>query len=201
MAISKTITLVPKVLRPINIILVNNMLYQITNLSHLNKITALNASIEFGILNDYNMFNTTSDPIYHIDEKAIQKRENIFVDIKNNKEYQITQINNKIELLNKKVIDKLTREKSDLKALQNKIKQEAVKIQSVVSESVAAFAKDSQTVKSQLAVLETVQQAKTPIKENMVDVGSLIELNIDGPLLLKKIDTSTFLGNVISEAK
>lgn len=147
------------------------------------------------------MFNTTSDPIYHIDEKAIQKRENIFVDIKNNKEYQITQINNKIELLNKKVIDKLTREKSDLKALQNKIKQEAVKIQSVVSESVAAFAKDSQTVKSQLAVLETVQQAKTPIKENMVDVGSLIELNIDGPLLLKKIDTSTFLGNVISEAK
>ena len=143
------------------------------------------------------MFNTTSDPIYHIDEKAIQKRENIFVDIKNNKEYQITQINNKIELLNKKVIDKLTREKSDLKALQNKIKQEAVKIQSVVSESVAAFAKDSQTVKSQLAVLETVQQAKTPIKENMVDVGSLIELNIDGPLLLKKIDTSTFLGNVI----
>ena len=143
--INKTITNVPKILRPKNIIIVNNMLYQSTpygvmkykipKYTNINE-SSLNASIEFGLLNDYNMYNFTNDTIFHIDGKAIQQRNNKFIDIKNNDEIELSNINQKIQLLNKKI---------------------------------------------------------TKITENMVDVGGIIELNIDNPSKLQQIDPSTFL--------
>ena len=114
--ISKTITNVPKVLKPLNVIIVNNMLYQSTpygvlkyqipKLSSLNNNTSLNASIEAGIINEYNVFNMSNHPIYVLEGKLLQKRNNKILDLKNKDEYIFSNINNKIELLNKNISDK-----------------------------------------------------------------------------------------------
>jgi hypothetical protein len=114
--ISKTITNVPKILKPRNIIIVNNMLYQSTaygvlkyqmpKLSNLNKNNSLNASIEATLINDYNMFNMSNFPIYILDGKLLQKINNKIYDLKNKDEYVFTNVDNKIELLSKKEANK-----------------------------------------------------------------------------------------------
>jgi len=110
--ISKTITNVPKILKPRNIIIVNNMLYQstpfgvlkyqVSRLSNLNKNSSLNASIESSIINQHNIFNSSNHPVYIINGKLLQKRNNKIFDLQNNDEYIFKNINNKIELVNKK---------------------------------------------------------------------------------------------------
>jgi len=109
--ISKTITNVPKILKPVNIIIVNNMLYQstpfgvlkyqVSRLSNLNKNTSLNASIESSVINEYNIFNSSFNPIFIINGKILQKIQNKILDLKNNDEYIFRNINNKIEIVNK----------------------------------------------------------------------------------------------------
>ena len=81
--VSKTITNVPKILKPRNVIIVNNMLYQSTpfgvlkyqmpKLSNLNKNNSLNGSMEASLLNEYNVFNMGNYPIYVLDGKLLQK--------------------------------------------------------------------------------------------------------------------------------
>jgi len=114
--ISKTITNVPKILKPRNIIIVNNMLYQSTpygvlkyeipKLINLKKNTSLNASIEANLINDFNIYNMSNYPIYILDGKLLQKRENKIVDLKNKDEHIFSTINNKIELLPKNEANK-----------------------------------------------------------------------------------------------
>jgi hypothetical protein len=114
--ISKTITNVPKILKPRNIIIVNNMLYQSTpygvlkyeipKLINLKKNTSLNASIEANLINDFNSYNMSNYPIYILDGKLLQKRDNKIVDLKNKDEYIFSTINNKIELLPKNEANK-----------------------------------------------------------------------------------------------
>ena len=144
---SKITTIVPKVLKLINIVIVNNMLYQSTQygmfkyqvpkLSELSKNNSLNASIEVGILNDYNSLNKSNNPIYNLNGRILQKRESKIFDLKTNDEYEFININNKIVLLNKK--------------------------------------------------------DKQQIKEQMVDVGGIIELKIQDIKQLKTIDSKSFL--------
>lgn len=124
--ISKTITNVPKVLKPLNIIIVNNMLYQSTpygvlkyqmpKLSHLNTNTALNASIESGVINNYNIFNTSNNTIFNLEGKLLQNYDNKILDLKNNDEYIFTNVNNKIEL-NKKSSVQVVNTTKDFKVL------------------------------------------------------------------------------------
>jgi hypothetical protein len=173
LVISKTITNVPKILRPKNIVIVNDILYNSTPygvvkykiplLSEFNGFDSLNASIESGVLNDFNTYNMSSDPIFHLEGKLIQRRGNQFVNIKNNDNYEITDINNKIELLNKKIINKLEIEKTQSIQDQNKIVQ------------------------------ENKINVETKVIEKMVDVGGLIELKIEDHTQLKVIDTKTFI--------
>ncbi len=180
LVIGKTISNVPKILRPKNIVIVNNMLYQSTPygvikykiplLGNFAGLDSLNASIECGIINDFNTFNMSTDPIFHLDGKIIQKRGDKFVDIKNNDNYEITDINNKIELLNKKIINKIENEKLENKQVQTQIVQ-------------------ANTVNS------------TKVLENMVDVGGVIQLDITDPAQLKVIDTKTFLPVVTTAIK
>ncbi len=180
LVIGKTISNVPKILRPKNIVIVNNMLYQSTPygvikykiplLGNFAGLDSLNASIECGIINDFNIFNMSTDPIFHLDGKIIQKRGDKFVDIKNNDNYEITDINNKIELLNKKIINKIENEKLENKQVQTQIVQ-------------------ANTVNS------------TKVLENMVDVGGVIQLDITDPAQLKVIDTKTFLPVVTTAIK
>ncbi len=180
LVIGKTILNVPKILRPKNIVIVNNMLYQSTPygvikykiplLGNFAGLDSLNASIECGIINDFNTFNMSTDPIFHLDGKIIQKRGDKFVDIKNNDNYEITDINNKIELLNKKIINKIENEKLENKQVQTQIVQ-------------------ANTVNS------------TKVLENMVDVGGVIQLDITDPTQLKVIDTKTFLPVVTTTIK
>ncbi len=180
LVIGKTISNVPKILRPKNIVIVNNMLYQSTPygvikykiplLGNFAGLDSLNASIECGIINDFNTFNMSTDPIFHLDGKIIQKRGDKFVDIKNNDNYEITDINNKIELLNKKIINKIENEKLENKQVQTQIVQ-------------------ANTVNS------------TKVLENMVDVGGVIQLDITDPAQLKVIDTKTFLPVVTTTIK
>ena len=172
LVISKTITTVPKLLRPRNIIIVNDILYQSTpygvlkykipKLAEYKGLDTLNASIECGILNDFNTYNTSSEQLFYLEGKIIQKQDKKFVDIKTNDNYEITDINNKIELLNKKIIDK--------------INQERVNQESVNQESVSVI-------------------------EKMVDVGGIVELNIKDNSQLKVIDTKTFLPVVSTTTK
>lgn len=181
LVISKTISTVPKILRPKNIIVVNDILYNSTPygvvkykiplLSDFNGLNSLNASIECGVLNDFNTYNMSTDPIFHLEGRIIQKRGNQFVDIKNNDKYEITDINNKIELLNRKIINKLESDKAQNIQVQNQIVQEN-KINTQVS---------------------TV--------ENMVDVGGVIELNIEDHKQLKQIDSKTFVPVVSAAVK
>lgn len=180
LVISKTVSNVPKILRPRNLLIVNDILYNstpygvvkyiISQLSSYKGLDSLNASIECGILNDFNTFNTTNDPIFHLDGKIIQKRGNQFVDIRNNDYYEITDINNKIELLNKKVINKIELDKSQNNQVKNQIVQENVLNNSQIN-----------------AIIES------NVLEKMVDVGGLIELNISEPTQLKVIDSKTFI--------
>ena len=188
LVISKTVSTVPKILRPRNILIVNDILYQSTpygvvkyNISRLSQykgLDALNASIECGVLNDFNTFNTTSDSIFHLDGKIIQKRGKQFIDIRNNDSYEITDINNKIELLNKKVINKIELDKSQNNQVINKITQENVLNNSQIK-----------------AIVES------KVLEKMVDVGGLIELNMNDPNQLKVIDSKTFLPVVTTTIK
>ena len=180
LVISKAITTVPKILRPKNIVIVNNILYNSTPygvikykiplLSEFNGLDSLNASFECGVLNDFNTYNMSSEPIFHLEGRIIQKRGSKFVDIKNNDNYEITDINDKIELLNKKIINKLETEKAQNIKVQNKIIQEN-KINS-----------------EQIKVL-----VESKVIEKMVDIGGLIELKIEDTNQLKVIDSKTFL--------
>lgn len=166
LVISKTVTTVPKLLRPRNIILVNDILYQSTpygvlkykipKLVEYKGLDTLNASIECGILNDFNTYNTSSEQLFYLEGKIIQKQDKKFIDIKTNDYYEITDINNKIELLNKKIIDKINREKVGVSQ-------------------------------------ENIIQEKVGVIEEMVDVGGIVELNIKDSSQLKVIDTKTFL--------
>jgi SNF2 family DNA or RNA helicase len=91
LVISKTITNVPKILRPKNIIIVNNILYNSTPYGVVKYkipllldyigLDSLNASIECGVLNDFNTYNMSSDTIFHLEGKIIQKHgvENIAI--------------------------------------------------------------------------------------------------------------------------
>ena len=188
LVISKTVSTVPKILRPRNILIVNENLYQstpygvvkykISQLSEYKGLDALNASIECGVLNDFNTFNTTTDPIFHLDGKIIQKRGKQFVDIRNNDLYEITNINNKIELLNKKIINKFESDKLQNNQVTNKINQENILNNSQIKKIV-----DSKVL------------------ENMVDVGGIIELNINDPTNLKVIDSKTFIPVVTTTIK
>ena len=188
LVISKTITTVPKILRPKNIVIVNNILYNSTPygvvkykiplLSEFMGLDSLNASIECGILNDFNTYNMTTDPIFHLEGRIIQKRGNQFIDIKNNDYYEITDINNKIELLNTKIINNIQTEKTQNVQVQNKIVEE----NKIISEQIKLF-------------------AESKVIEKMVDVGGLIELKIENPQQLKVIDTKTFIPVVRTAAK
>lgn len=109
LVVSKSISNVPKILKPKNIIIVNDYLYQsspygvlkykIPQLAQFKGLYSLNASVECGILNDFNTFNTTGESIYHIEGKIIQKQGDQFVDIKNNDKYEISNIVMKINSL------------------------------------------------------------------------------------------------------
>ncbi len=195
--ISKTIATVPKVLKPRNIIIVNNMLYQSTpygvlkyqvpKLSELNNNTALNASIEAGILNDYNSFNMGNYPIYNLDGRILQKRGTKILDLKNNDEYEFTTINNKIELLNKKSIDKIIKDEQDIKAVKKDTDTENNKIKEVAKETAE---KTNQNI---AAVTKDIQVSNQKVKEGMVDIGGIVELNVQDVKQLKALDPSTFL--------
>ncbi len=188
LVIGKTISTVPKVLRPKNIVIVNDILYnstpygvvkyKIPSLSAFSGLSSLNASIECGVLNDFNTYNMSTDPIFHLEGKIIQKRGNQFVDIKNNDNYEITDINSKIELLNRKIINKLETDKRENIQVQNKIVQENQI--------------NSQQIKTQI---------NQQVVEKMVDIGGLIELNIEDHKQLKKIDSNTFLPVVSPSVK
>jgi len=188
LVISKTITTVPKVLRPKNIVIVNDILYnstpygvvkyKIPSLFEFNGLDSLNASIECGVLNDFNTYNMSTDPIFHLEGRIIQKREKKFIDIKNNDTYEITDINNKIELLNRKIINKIESDKTQNIQIQNKIIQEN-KINSEQTKAVT----------------------NSKLVEKMVDVGGIIELNIDNHNQLKQIDSKTFLPIVSPSVK
>jgi len=188
LVISKTISTVPKVLRPRNIVIVNDILYnstpygvikyKIPSLSAFSGLKSLNASIECGVLNDFNTYNMSTEPIFHLEGKIIQKRGNQFIDIKNNDNYEITDINKKIELLNRKIINKIETEKSKNIQVQNQIVQEN-KI-------------NTQQIKTQI---------NKQVVEKMVDIGGLIELNIKDHKQLKKIDSKTFLPVVTPSVK
>ena len=179
LVISKYIANVPKILRPKNIIIVNNILYNSTpygvvkyiipSLSDYIGLDSLNASIECGILNDFNTYNMTSDPIFHLEGKIIQKRENKFIDIKNNDNYEITDINDKIEFLNRKIINKLETDKTQNVQVQNQIVQE------------------NKVISEQVKVLN-----ESKLVEKMVDVGGVLEFNITDLKQLKVIDSKTF---------
>lgn len=195
--ISKTITTVPKVLKPVNIIIVNNMLYQSTpygvlkylvpKLSELNNNTALNASIEAGILNDYNSFNMGNYPIYNLDGRILQKRDNKILDLKNDDEYEFTNINNKIELLNKKSIDKIIKDEQDIKTIKKDTDTENNKIKEVAKETAE---KTNQNI---AAVTKDIQVSNQKVKEGMVDIGGIVELKVQDVKQLKSLDPSTFL--------
>jgi len=75
--------------------------YQVSRLSNLIKNTSLNASIESSIINQYNNFNTSNHPIYILNSKLLQKRNNKIFDLQNNDEYIFKNINNKIKIVNK----------------------------------------------------------------------------------------------------
>ncbi len=193
LVIGKTISTVPKVLRPKNIVIVNDILYnstpygvvkyKIPSLSAFSGLKSLNASIECGVLNDFNTYNMSTEPIFHLEGRIIQKRGDQFVDIKNNDNYEITDINSKIELLNRKIINKIQTEKTQGIQVQNKIVQE----NKIITEA----------IKAQQAV--TAVQAK--VVEKMVDIGGLIELKVEDHKQLKKIDSKTFLPVVTPSVK
>jgi hypothetical protein len=162
--ISKTIETVPKVMRPRNIMIVNNMLYhstpygvlkyRINNLNSFVGLDSLNASLEFGIINDYNTFNFSNEDIFNLEGKYIQKRGDTFVNIKNNDIYEIRNVNDKIQLIN---------------TSQNNIESK------------------TQTL------LSSPKISMEEIMEKMVDVGGIIQLNVNNPSELKQIDSKTFL--------
>ncbi len=195
LVIGKTITNVPKFLRPKNIVIVNNFLYQSTpygvikykipQLDNFNGLYGLNASIECGIINDLNTYNMSSEPVFHLEGKLIQKQENKFVDIKNNDYYAITNINNKIEFLNQKIINKIESDKITNTQVQNHIQ----------SENKKQIKQTNQT--KQIKQTNQIKKNKQII-ENMVDVGGIVELNISNVNQLKVIDSKTFLPVVTS---
>ena len=206
LVISKTITKVPKVLKPVNIIIVNNMLYQSTpygvlkyeipKLSELNQNSGLNASIEACILNDYNTFNMTSYPIYNLDGKLLQKQGVKILDLKTNEEYEFTNINNKIELLNKKSIDKIIKDEQEIK--------DSVKQADIANNKIKEIAKNEQNDTNKTIAKDTqlLQQiSKEKVKENMVDIGGIVEIKVADVTQLKTLNPQTFLPIVKVEAE
>ena len=207
--ISKTVTTVPKLLKPINIILVNDMLYQSTpygvlkykipKLSEYKGLNTLNASIECGILNDFNTYNTLSEQLFYLEGKIIQRQNKKFIDIKTNDNYEITDINNKIELLNKKIIDKINQEKAiqekaiQEKAIQEKtIQEKTIQEKAIQEKTIQEKAIQEKTIQEKAIQEKTIQENIKKI-EKMVDVGGIVELDIKDSKQLKVIDTKTFL--------
>jgi len=175
LVISKVVSTVPKIIKPVNMMIINNILYKSTPhgvlkyiipaLQPFAGINSLNAALEAGILNDYNTYNQTNEPICTIDGLIIQRKGDNFFDLKNGDFYKITDITDKVELLNTKLINKIEEEK-----------------------------------KANQSTIATQQQAQSAeikkVKESMIDVGGTIELNVKNYSLLKKIDKNSLLPEV-----
>ena len=101
---------VPKYLLPYNIIIVNNLLYQMTpsgvmkyilnTLSKYKGNNALNASIEVSLLNDYNFYNRSSNIIFPFQGALIQKVGSNYTDLKTGNKYEIKKLLDRVDLIN-----------------------------------------------------------------------------------------------------
>jgi hypothetical protein len=104
LSINKIVEYVPKHLSPINVIIVDNHLYQITSYGiykyKLNdeKPSGLNALIEYGILNDIYKFNKYDLPIMNIRGKLLQMHNGNLIDIKTLIAYEIKYDNNNYDM-------------------------------------------------------------------------------------------------------
>lgn len=188
LAVSVPIVTVPKILKPVNIVVVNNMLYHSTPYGVLKYMVPLmgsyknsdsfNASIEGGILNDYNYYNTTFDPIFNVQGRTIQKRGNKFLDLKNNDIYEIAKLNDRIELLNKKIIDR--------------VKDMATNMANVTGENITVTTAGTNTISSSTpAVPRSSGKEKFKVVEPMASVGGIIQLDVADPDYLEVINTQT----------
>jgi hypothetical protein len=168
--------------------IINNILYKSTPhgvlkyiipaLQRYAGINSLNAALEAGILNDYNMYNQTNEAICTIDGLIIQRKGDNFFDLKNGDFYKITDINDKVELLNTKLINKIEEEKkSDKNTTAIQQKAQSVEIKKVKESMIDVGGTIELNVKN-YSLLKKIDKnsllPEIPINKNEVNIRELV---------------------------